>query len=47
MDERETMDITGASGAIPVSDEKRRRAYARRFYEEVRKRTTDDEYTET
>ncbi|GHU83301.1 hypothetical protein FACS189468_8320 [Spirochaetia bacterium] len=35
------IDITGASGAIPVSDGKRRNAHARRFYEEVRKRTTD------
>jgi hypothetical protein len=34
-------DVTGASGAIPVSDEKRRSAHARRFYEEVRKRSTD------
>jgi hypothetical protein len=36
-------DITGASGAIPVSDEKRRSAHAKRFYEEVRKRKTDVE----
>jgi hypothetical protein len=35
------IDITGASGAIPASDEKRRTAHARLFYEEVRKRTTD------
>ena len=34
-------DITGASGAIPVSDERRRNAHAKRFYEEVRKRKTD------
>ncbi|MHC6204553.1 hypothetical protein ACYULU_15340 [Breznakiellaceae bacterium SP9] len=34
-------DSTGASGAIPVSDQKRRNAHATRFYEEVRKRTTD------
>jgi hypothetical protein len=37
------LDITGASGAIPVSDGKRRNAHARLFYEEVRKRTTDIE----
>jgi hypothetical protein len=33
--------VTGASGAIPVSDEKRRSAHARRFYEEVRKHASD------
>jgi hypothetical protein len=33
--------VTGASGAIPASDEKRRTAHAELFYEEVRKRTTD------
>jgi hypothetical protein len=35
------IDVTGASGAIPVSDEKRRSAHAQLFYEEVRKRTAD------
>jgi hypothetical protein len=29
------------SGAIPAGDERRRNAHARRYYEEVRKRTTD------
>jgi hypothetical protein len=43
MGEAELMDITGASGAIPVTDEKRRNAHAKRYYEEVRKRTTDVE----
>jgi hypothetical protein len=32
------MEITGASGAIPVSDQKRRIAL---YYEEIRKRSTD------
>jgi hypothetical protein len=43
MSSAELMDITGASGAIPVTDEKRRSAHARLYYEEVRKRTTDVE----
>jgi hypothetical protein len=37
------VNITGASGAIPVSDVKRRNRHASLFYEEVRKRTTDIE----
>lgn len=41
MGELELMDFTGASGAIPVTDEKRRSAHARLYYEEIRKRTTD------
>ncbi len=35
------VDFTGASGAIPVNDEKRRSAHAQLYYEEIRKRTTD------
>jgi hypothetical protein len=35
------MEITGASGAIPVSDQKRRNAHARLYYDEIRKRSTD------
>jgi hypothetical protein len=35
------MEITGASGAIPVSDQKRRNAHAVLYYEEIRKRSTD------
>jgi hypothetical protein len=38
---RKNMEITGASGAIPVSDQKRRNAHARLYYEEIRKRGTD------
>ena len=37
------VDITGASGAIPVSDTKRRDAHAERYYEEIRKRNSDVE----
>ncbi|MCL2772621.1 MAG: hypothetical protein FWD71_04650 [Oscillospiraceae bacterium] len=37
----EILDITGASGAIPRTDFKRMRAHAERYYEEIRKRTTD------
>jgi hypothetical protein len=43
MGDSELMDITGASGAIPITDVKRRSAHAKRYYEEVRKRTTDIE----
>jgi hypothetical protein len=43
MGDTEAIDITGAAGAIPVSDERRRSAHAKRYYEEVRKRTTDVE----
>ncbi len=35
------MDITGASGAIPVNDQSRRYAHAALYYEEIRKRSTD------
>jgi hypothetical protein len=41
MDGKKNKDITGASGAIPVSDQKSRNAHAKLFYEEIRKRTTD------
>jgi len=37
----ETISLTGACGAIPASDEKRRNAHAKLFYEEMRNRTTD------
>jgi hypothetical protein len=35
MGDSEAMDITGASGAIPVSDEKRRNAHAKLYYEHI------------
>jgi len=35
------MDITGASGAIPRSDNARMDSHADRYYEEIRKRDTD------
>jgi hypothetical protein len=35
------MDITGASGAISRSDNKRMTAHAMLFYEEIRKRASD------
>ena len=35
------VDITGASGAIPKSDIKRRDAHAERYYAEIRKRNSD------
>ena len=35
------MDITGASGAIPKNDTKRRDAHAERYYDEIRKRSSD------
>ena len=34
-------DVTGASGAIPRDDLSRMDAHAERFYEEIRKRTSD------
>jgi len=37
----EAMDITGASGAIPRTDNVRMDAHAERYYEEIRKRNTD------
>ena len=37
------MDITGASGAIPRSDFPRQEAHARRYYEQIRKRSGDIE----
>lgn len=43
MGDLELTDFTGASGAIPVADEKRRSAHAKLYYEEIRKRTTDVE----
>jgi hypothetical protein len=37
------MDFTGASGAIPRNDTNRMDAHAERYYEEIRKRTSDIE----
>jgi hypothetical protein len=37
----DVMDITGASGAIPRNDYGRMDEHAARYYEEIRKRTTD------
>lgn len=34
-------DMTGAAGAIPRDDNARMDAHAERFYEEIRKRTSD------
>jgi len=35
------MDFTGASGAIPRNDIKRMQEHAQRYYEEIRKRSSD------
>ena len=37
------MDVTGASGAIPRDDVTRMSEHANRYYEEIRKRTSDVE----
>jgi hypothetical protein len=39
----DSMDITGASGAIPRDDWKSMDEHAERYYEEIRKRTSDVE----
>ncbi|MDR0917544.1 MAG: hypothetical protein LBN02_10225 [Oscillospiraceae bacterium] len=33
--------VTGASGAIPISDQGRRLEHAKRYYDEIRKRDSD------